>query len=379
MAKRRRLTPAQAHFLDPAPVRIGGPGLGTDAGAPPASAPIAQVSGDASALAALTELAAEMEAAREQGLMLENLPLTAIDIGHLVRDRMVQDEEEMAALMASLEARGQQTPVEVVRLPDPKGGKTHGLISGWRRLTALTRLHERTQEPRFAAVRARVIAPESAQAAYVAMVEENEIRVNLSHYERARIALRALQEGVYDSRREALLSLYNAAPRAKRSKIGSFMTLVERLDPVLSFPTAIPEKLGLALSRALSEDADLAARLTTRLAATPAESAEAELRILAEAVEPPAPAPTADPAPIEPASTFDPAPTPAPEKGSKRRAETDIREPHVGPTPGAPLPIAVAPGVQLQFDRHRGEIALRGEAVDQTLFEALQAWLAQRG
>jgi len=364
MAKRRRLTPAQAHFLDPAPVRISGPGIGTNIGADagPAPAPIAQVSGDASALAALTDLAAEMETAREQGLMLENLPLGVIDIGHLVRDRMVQDEDEMAALMASLEARGQQTPVEVVRLPDPKGGKTHGLISGWRRLTALTRLHEKTQEARFAAVRARVIAPESAQAAYVAMVEENEIRVNLSHYERARIALRALQEGVYDSRREALLSLYNAVPRAKRSKIGSFMTLVERLDPVLHFPTAIPEKLGLALSKALSEDPDLAARLTTRLAAAPTDSAEAELRILSEAVDPPAPAPT-----------------PAPEKGSKRRTETNICDTHVGPTPGAPLSMVAVPGVQLQFDRRRGEIALSGDAVDQTLFEALQTWLAQRG
>lgn len=373
MAKRRRLTPAQTHFLDPTPVRISGLGIGADAGAPPAPAPIAQVSGDASALAALTDLAAEMEAAREQGLMLENLSLGAIDIGHLVRDRMVQDEDEMAALMASLEARGQQTPVEVVRLPDPKGGKTHGLISGWRRLTALTRLHERTQEARFATVRARVIAPESAQAAYVAMVEENEIRVNLSHYERARIALRAVQEGVYETRREALLSLYNAAPRAKRSKIGSFMTLVERLDPVLRFPTTIPEKLGLALSKALSEDPDLVVRLTTRLRAAPVESAEAELRILAEAVEPAAPAPASDPAPVDPAATS------APEKDSKRPAEPDISDARGGPAPGAPLSMPAAPGVQLHFDRHRGEIALSGAAVDQTLFEALQAWLAQRG
>ena len=370
MAKRRRLTPAQAHFLETGPVRISGPGIGTDAGLAPA--PIAQVSGDASAQAALTDLAAEMETAREQGLMLENLPLDAIDIGHLVRDRMVQDEDEMAALMASLEARGQQTPVEVVRLPDPRGGKTHGLISGWRRLTALTRLYERTQEARFAKVRARVVAPESAQAAYVAMVEENEIRVNLSHYERARIALRAVQEGVYETRREALLSLYNATPRAKRSKIGSFMTLVERLDPVLRFPTTIPEKLGLALSKALNEDPELAPRLTTRLATAPAESAEAELRILSEAVEPPAPAPAPEPAPA-------PVSAPAPEKGSTRRSEPDLGKTHVGPTPGAPLSMAAAPGVQLQFDQGRGEIALSGEAVDQTLFEALQAWLAQRG
>jgi len=372
MAKRRRLTPAQANYLDTAPVRLTGPGpsLGGGAGAAVAPAPIAQVSGDASARAALEDLAAEMEAARTQGLMLENLPLSAIDIGHLVRDRMVQDEDEMAALMASLEARGQQTPVEVVRLPDPRGGRTHGLISGWRRLTALSRLYDRTQEARFANVRARVVTPESAQAAYVAMVEENEIRVNLSHYERARIALRAVQEGVYETRREALLSLYGAAPRAKRSKIGSFMTLVERLDPVLKFPTAIPEKLGLALAKALSEDVEQAVRLRERLRLAAPASAEAELRILAEAVEPPAPVSTPAPPPVQ---------TPIPEKDSKRRAEPDTGGTHAGPIPGAPLSMVAAPGVQLQFDRRRGEIALSGDAVDQTLFEALRDWLAQRG
>lgn len=369
MAKRRRLTPAQANYLDTAPVRLTGPGLGAVAAvAAVATAPIAQVSGDASARAALEDLAAEMEAARTQGLMLENLPLSAIDIGHLVRDRMVQDEDEMAALMASLEARGQQTPIEVVRLPDPRGGKTHGLISGWRRLTALNRLYDRTQDARFAMVRARVVTPESAQAAYVAMVEENEIRVNLSHYERARIALRAVQEGVYETRREALLSLYGAAPRAKRSKIGSFMTLVERLDPVLKFPTAIPEKLGLALSKALSDETELAVRLRERLRVAQVDSAEAELRLLVEAVEPPAPPPTSDPAP-----------SPAPGKGSKRPVAPDVGEIHAAPIPGAPLSMVAAPGVQLQFDRRRGEIALSGEAVDQTLFEALRDWLAQRG
>jgi len=215
-------------------------------------------------------------------------------------------------------------------------------------------------------VRARVVDPGSAQAAYVAMVEENEIRVNLSHYERARIALRAVQEGVYDSRREALLSLYGAAPRAKRSKIGSFMTLVERLDPVLKFPTAIPEKLGLALSRALSEETELAVRLRERLRLAEPDSAEAELRLLAEAVEPAAPAPVQ-------------APSHAPQKDSNPRSEPDAGETYVGPIPGAPLSMVAAPGVQLQFDRRRGQIALSGEAVDQTLFEALRDWLARRG
>ncbi|TDE34241.1 ParB/RepB/Spo0J family partition protein [Antarcticimicrobium sediminis] len=392
MAKRKRLTPAQADYLGSAPARLTGPGLAAGA-APMAPAPIAQVSGDASARAALADLAAEMETARAQGLMLELLPLSSIDVGHLVRDRLVQDEDEMAALMASLQARGQQTPIEVVRLPAPQGGKTHGLISGWRRLTALSRLYDSGKDPRFAAVRAVVVAPDSAQSAYVAMVEENEIRVNLSHYERARIALRAVEEGVYDSRRAALLSLYSAAPRAKRSKIGSFMTLVEALDPVLKFPTAIPEKAGLALARALAEDPDLASRLTAQLSESPAVSAEKELRILAEAAEPTAPAPTS-----APEISLAPAPVSAPDaikptaaenarspisdsdtpalRGAVERAGP--RETYAGPIPSAPRSVVAAPGVQMIFDRSHGRIDLSGEAVDQTLFEALQIWLAQR-
>jgi len=367
MAKRKRLTPAQADYLGAAPARLTGPNLAP--GPAMAPAPIAQVTGDASARAALADLAAEMEAARDQGLMLELLPISAIDIRHLVRDRMVQDEDEMAALMASLEARGQQTPIEVVRLPSPLEGRTHGLISGWRRLTALTRLYERTEDPRFAHVRALVVAPESAQAAYVAMVEENEIRVNLSHYERARIALRAMEEGVYESRRQALLSLYGAAPRAKRSKIGSFMILVERLDRVLKFPTAIPEKLGLALAKALSDDVELAVRLSERLRAAQVDSAEAELEILAEAIAPPAPAPEeiATPASEQPVS-------PTTEKGSKPASEPDA-----GPPPDTPPAVLAAPGVRLRFDRRKGAIELSGEKVDQALFDALQDWLGGRG
>jgi len=372
MAKRKRLTPAQADYLDAAPARLTGPNIAP--GPAMAPAPIAQVTGDASARAALADLAAEMEAARDKGLILELLPLSAIDIRHLVRDRMVQDEEEMAALMAGLEARGQQTPIEVVRLPSPLEGKTHGLISGWRRLTALTRLYEKTKDPRFAHVRALVVAPESAQAAYVAMVEENEIRVNLSHYERARIALRAVEEGVYESRREALLSLYSAAPRAKRSKIGSFMTLVERLDPALAFPTAIPEKLGLALAKALSEDVDLAVRLSERLRVAQVDSAEAELEILSAAIAPPAPASEETTAP-----SSDPSASPAPAKCSKRPSGPDISDTYAGPTSGAPLSVMAAPGVQLRFDRRQGWIELSGEKVDQALFEALQDWLSRQG
>src|SRR5690606_1308607 len=146
-------------------------------------------------------------------------------------DRIEQDEDEMQALMASLRARGQQTAIEVVALERSEGGrtqgKTHGLVSGWRRVSALERLYRETNDPRFAHVRAITIAPGNARDAYVAMVEENEIRVNLSLYERARIAIRAMQQDLYETERAALQGLFGATTRSKRSKIGSFIPVVE--------------------------------------------------------------------------------------------------------------------------------------------------------
>jgi len=327
MAKRKRLTPAQPGYLEgPAPeVKA------MRAGALPA--PIAQVAAEASASAALEELSAAMQAARREGRLIETLPLESIDARHMVRDRLVQDEDEMQALIASLEARGQQTPIEVVALPAPRNGCTHGLISGWRRLSALGRLHQRTGEPRFATVKALVIAPDSAAAAYVAMVEENEIRADLSFYERARIALRACQEGVYPSQRAALQGLFGSATRSRRSKIGSFVPLVEALDGMLGFPAAISEKLGLALSKALQSDPGLAAAIGARLRADPPATAAEELAHLAAVL------------------------------GRKpKRAQ--------GATSAGP--------VAARFDAATGRIELTGDGVDATLFAALEAWLKAR-
>ena len=165
MAKRKRLTPAQPGFLDAA--EGGAPSLRAAPGPLP-PAPIAQVAGEASASAALSEVSAVLTSARAEGRLIENLPLQAIDTSYLVRDRLVQDVDDMVALMASIEARGQQTPIEVVLLDAPRKGCTHGLISGWRRLTALSQLREVHRGPdgdRFGVNKARVIAPDSRQAA----------------------------------------------------------------------------------------------------------------------------------------------------------------------------------------------------------------------
>lgn len=353
MARRKRLTPPSGGYPDEPGTGIGRapetkamtPGLGP--------APIAQVAGDAASRAALEELSAAVQTARADGRLIERLPLAAIDEDYLVRDRMEQDADEMEALLASLTARGQQTAIEVARLDEGR----YGLISGWRRLTALRRLHEATGEDRFASVKALVVAPDSAQAAYVAMVEENEIRVNLSFYERARIALKALQAGLYPTQRAALQGLYASTTRAKRSKIGSFVTVVEALDDALRHPTAITERLGLALAKEITRDPGFVSNLRVRLASAPDRNAGEEMAILLASVKAsaaPAPA-TSAPAPEAPAASAAPAARPAPE-----RAE-------------------VAPGLVLKFWAESGRIQLTGPGVDADLCAALADWLAARG
>jgi ParB-like chromosome segregation protein Spo0J len=367
MAKRKRLSPAQTDYLTAAPA--GKPALGGPSSV--GAAPIAQVASDASAQAALQELSGVLENARAKGLMIEELPLAAIDENHLVRDRIEQDEEELQSLMDSIRARGQQTPAEVVPLEDTFGGRTHGLISGWRRLTALRRLYEETSDPQFATLKALVIRPDSAEDAYVAMVEENEIRVNLSHYERARIAVRACKEGVFTRRKYALQALFGNATRTKRSKIGSFVTLVEALDAVLFYPAAISEKLGLALVRMIEADEGFAARAAAALQAADRSSPEAELEILTRLAE--------GNAAQNPVLEPDNSPAPA----APREPEPLISRPRVrgagdwdAAMPGERI-ILPAPrrGVRLAYTPGEQKIEISGEAVSAALVKELEAWL----
>jgi len=223
----------------------------------------------------LADVASVLEAARSEGRLVQKLRLDQIEADHLIRDRLAVDLDEMAALKDSLTRRGQQNPIEVVALD----GDRYGLISGWRRLNALRAL---TQEGGVDTVLARVIAPGSQAEAYVAMVEENEIRVGLTYYERARIVVRAVKAGIYPNRKKALQGLFANVSRAKRSKIGSFVDVVEALDDRLQFPTQIGERLGLQMAKVLKEDRGRAVLLSAVEGAQ--LSAEAEQKSIAQAL-----------------------------------------------------------------------------------------------
>jgi uncharacterized ParB-like nuclease family protein len=335
MAKRKRLTL-------PGPVETGDipADLETKSAFPMGVArmrpPIAATVAEDAAASALREVTESMEAARRAGRFVQEIPLDQVETGYLARDRVASagvgvgvEDADMAALVESLRARGQQTPIEVVRLESGR----YGLISGWRRLQALRRLFEDTAEARFGVALAVERSPDTAADAYVAMVEENEIRVGLSHYERARVVAKAVEHGVFETDKAALGALFAAGSRARRSKIKSFLPVVAALDGALVFPTALPERLGLRLSRALEEDPRLGARLRDSLAAARPASAEAELAHLAAALAGSAP----------PAA---------------RRGED------------------IAPGLRLEAGK--GALRLSGPAVTSELAEALRGWLRDR-
>ena len=341
MAKRKRLTPpeiapqaapetkAMSHPLGVQPVVT-------------RRAPIAQVAGDASAQAALEEVAAELRNAKTDGRMVLELPLEAVDETYLVRDRLETEGDELDVLMESLRQRGQQTPIEVVEL----GQGRYGLISGWRRLTALRRLHQGGEQGA-GRVLALLRQPESASDAYLAMVEENEIRAGLSFYERARIVAKAAEKRVYSSETAALKGLFGNIARARRSKIGSFLKVYAALDSRLRFPSAISERLGLALARALEADPEFAPRLRDRLRKADVQNAADEVALLERALKPAG----------KPAARA---------KTGSKPGEKPVSEPSD----------EVAPGIRMQAGQ--GRLVLSGKGVDAALQRDLIDWLARR-
>ena len=331
MAKRKRLTPAQSGFLDPGPT-VPASGVGRP--------PIAQVVGDISASVAVKEMAQVLEQARVEGRLVQALPLDSIVTDHLVRDRMGSDGEEMEALKQSLLARGQQTPIEVTTLPPAEDGSPrYGLISGWRRVRALHALSAETDEPRFGTVLALLRQPRDQAEAYVAMVEENEIRANLSFFERARIVLRALEAGVFDTEKQALQSLFASASYPKRSKIKSFLPVVSVLDGVLRFPAHLTERTGLILSKALTENPASADRMIGALRSAVPDTPEGETQVLLSALN-------------------------TPKTGSEQDKPAGVGDPEI------------APGIRMKSKG--GKIQISGSGVNEGLRADLIRWLQAR-
>ncbi len=326
MAKRKRLAPAQPRDLD-TPLEVKSiTGL-----SPHPAPPIASVAGDAATTAALEELSETLRRARAEGRMITEVPLGQIDQNYLVRDRISVDDEDMDALRTSLKARGQQTPIELVEL----GKDQFGLISGWRRLQALRAIGAET-------AKAIITAPREAPDAYVAMIEENEIRVGLSYFERARIVVRSVESGVFETEKAALQTLFASASRAKRSKIKSFIPVASQLGHALKFPTQMGERMGLQLSKLLLNDSSASGQIAAALMDASCDDFEAEQQVLNGCL--------------------------------KRLAVSDTGGERVAPKRSR----SYAPVTGIVITAEERCITMRGSRVDSALLTDLQAWLKGR-
>lgn len=226
--------------------------------------------------------------AEADGLILRRLPVGDIDITALPRDRLdlssVAAADEMDELKTSIQAHGQREPIEVWR--NGEGG--YSLKSGWRRLEALRQLHAETGEDRFASVVARVTGDNGDRANhYIAMVEENAIRVDISFAEMANVALELVSDPATDvsSDDEAVRLLYGSLQKTKRSNIRRFVELMRELGDLLVEPQSIPKNLGADVARAIMASDELRAQLRSQL--NGAQSGPDQISIMSAALKAP--------------------------------------------------------------------------------------------
>lgn len=228
--------------------------------APPIAQVAAEVASEAPVLDGETRAAQardskdaeQLREAKAKGLILAELPISKIDPDDMTRDRVILDDEEMEELRRSILANGLRLPIEVyerqMKTPDDY---QYGVLSGYRRLLAFKTLFGMTQAKEYATIKCFVRAPKNVSEATVAMVEENEIRANLSHFERGRIAALSAQNGTFANVEEAVDVLFASGSKAKRSKIRSFAHVFEELGDLLNQPETISERFGLRIANVL--------------------------------------------------------------------------------------------------------------------------------
>jgi ParB family transcriptional regulator, chromosome partitioning protein len=193
---------------------------------------------------------------------LHNIPIPRIDPEALPRDRSLLDPGPLAELSRSIAASGLRQPIEVWRLTTPRPPYLYGLISGYRRLAACRALGHTT-------IPAFLRTPDSLPQAMAVMVAENEVRTQITPWEKGRLILATVAEGHFPTPDAAILALYPAQTRQTRTRLRSFAMVVEALSETLATPerltTARMDRLAAAL-RSGWEDLILATLLPLKTA-----------------------------------------------------------------------------------------------------------------
>lgn len=178
------------------------------------------------------------------------IPMDQINDAALPRDRAVLDPDAQQALAHSIFTSTLRFPIEVFALPEPTETHKYGLISGLRRLDACRTLHTDYGSP--ATIAAFIRSPKTVPEAVAAMVEENEIRADVSPWDQARIALIAADEGIFGSTEDAVRVLFPHADRMKRTRICAVAVVVREMEGVLKNPQTLNQRQLLRISSAIN-------------------------------------------------------------------------------------------------------------------------------
>ena len=183
------------------------------------------------------------------------IPLAAIAMDALPRDRSTLDEAALAELQASVCDIGLRQPIEVWQLSTPQpnengGAHEYGLISGLRRLTVHHNLN-RLRPTAFTTIPAFLRSPASISDAMAAMVLENEVRADISPWDKGRMLVQAVEEGIFDTIETAALKLHPSLTRQKRFVFRNYASVVEEFQGEITTPELLSHSQLTRLSSAL--------------------------------------------------------------------------------------------------------------------------------
>ena len=183
------------------------------------------------------------------------VPLDAIEPDYLrLRDRLAEDVPALEELANSLLRTGLRTPVEIWRLSEPHPPREYGLVSGFRRLAAFKLLAERSGLEKWSRIPAFLRAPGTEDELLRRIVEENDVRRDVSPWEKSRVAVAAAERGMFSSVEEAVDALYGSASPTKRSRIRAVCRAVLLLDGLLKEPWRLSQGQALRLATAAERE-----------------------------------------------------------------------------------------------------------------------------
>jgi ParB family chromosome partitioning protein len=184
-------------------------------------------------------------------MQFDHIPLDQIATDILPRDRTLADPEADDDLLRSIRTLGLLQPIEVFGIEvDDRHTLPWGLIAGHRRLRACRALGHTT-------IPAVLCTPADIPAALAAMVAENEVRAQITPWEKGRLLHTLVEMGRFPDAAAAVTALYPSATRQQRARLRGFHDVFEAFNRRLVTPeglgTARMDRLAMALRLGAAE------------------------------------------------------------------------------------------------------------------------------